>query len=260
MSTADIDGITLHYAEHGTGGDPLVLLHGGIHGGEMFDPLVPALADGRRVVVVDLDGHGRSPLSDRPLRPQTLADDVAGLLRHLGLAPADVLGYSLGGEVALRLAIQHPDAVRRLVVVSASCARDGAYPEIVAQFDAMGPGLADMIRQAPVYAHYAAHNPRPEDWDRHIARTVEALKVDFDWRDEIPQITAPTLLVYADADCFRPAHVAELYALLGGGLRDGGLDGSGRPPGALAVLPGSTHYDLLENPLLVPAVVRFLDG
>jgi pimeloyl-ACP methyl ester carboxylesterase len=257
MSYADIDGITLHYAEHGAG-DPLVLLHGGIHGGEMFDPLVPALAAGRRVIVVDLDGHGHSPLSDRPLAPETFADDVAGLIARLGLERADVLGYSLGGDVALRLAIQHPASVRRLIVVSATFRRDGSYPEVVAQFDAMGPEIAPMIKQAPVYAHYAQANPRPEDWDRHIARTTDALKVDFDWTDEVAQISAPTLLVFADADSIRPAHVAEFYALLGGGRRDGGLDGSGRPPGALAILPGSTHYDVLENPLFVPAVERFL--
>lgn len=257
MSYATIAGNEVHYAVHGTGA-PLVLLHGGLAGGEIFDPLLPRLGAGRQLLVVDLDGHGRTPATDRPLRVEHLADDVAGLIAHLGLGRADVLGYSLGGEVAFRLAIQHPDAVRRLVVVSAGASRDGSYPEVVAQFDAMGPELAEPFRASPPYAFYAAHNPRPEDWPTHIARMTEQLKVDFDWTAEIGSIAAPTLLVYADADSIRPDHITEVYAALGGGLRDGGLDGSGRPAGALAILPGSTHYDVLANPLLVPVVDRFL--
>src|SRR5690349_5687265 len=106
MSYADVNGVSLYYEEHGAGGEPLVLLHGGIGAGEMLAPIVPALAAGRRVIVVDLAGHGHSPDPGRPLRPEHLADDVAALVRHLGLERADVMGYSLGGMVALRTAIQ----------------------------------------------------------------------------------------------------------------------------------------------------------
>ena len=112
MSRAEVNGVSLHYEEHGSG-EPLVLLHGGLGAGAMFDPIMPELCAHRRVIAVDLQGHGGTADVDRPLRPQTMADDVAALIEHLGLPRADVMGYSLGGAVALRTAIQHPHRVRR---------------------------------------------------------------------------------------------------------------------------------------------------
>jgi pimeloyl-ACP methyl ester carboxylesterase len=258
MSYADINGLSMYYEEHGEG-DPLVLLHGGIAGGEIFAGVAPRLAEGRRVIVPDLQGHGRTPEIDRPLRPETLADDVAELIAQLGLERADVLGYSLGGAVTWRLAIQHPDRVRRIVVISTACRRDGSFPEVVAAFDAFSAEMAPMIQPSPAGQHYAKVAPRPEDWELHVARTAELLKVDFDWTHEVARIEAPTMLVFADADSVMPDHVAELFRLRGGGLRDAGWDGSARPVARLAVLPGRTHYDIVEAPGLVEAVVPFLD-
>ena len=259
MAYADANGLSLYYEEHGTG-EPLLLLHGGIAGSEVFAPLVPGLAATRRVILVDLQGHGRTADVDRPLRPALLADDIAAFVSSLGLERVDMLGYSLGGEVALRTAIQHPDVVRRLVLVSITFRRDGWFPEVPATMDAMGPEAAEMMKPSPTYAFYAEHAPRPEEWGTLVAKTAELLKADFDWTAEIASVTAPTMLVYADADSIRPAHVAEFYGLLGGGLGDPGWDGSGRPDAQLAVLPGATHYDLLQSPLLVPAVLPFLAG
>jgi pimeloyl-ACP methyl ester carboxylesterase len=262
MSYAHTNGLDVYYEEHGSGeGTPLLLLHGGIGGGEIFAALAPQLAAGRRVIVPDLQGHGRTAEIDRPLRPEDLADDVAGLLAELGIERADVMGYSLGGEVAWRVAIQHPDRVRRLVVISASGRRDGSFPDVVAAFDTFSAAeMAPLIEQTPFGQHYARVAPRPEDWELHIARTEEMLKVDFDWTDEIAAIEAPTMLVFADSDSVMPDHVAELFRLRGGGLRDAGWDGSARPVARLAVLPGRTHYDVIEAPGLVPAVLPFLDG
>lgn len=258
MSYADVNGLSLWYSSQGEG-PPLILLHGGIAGSEVFDGIAPQLAAGpRRVITVDLEGHGRTAHLDRPLRQDLLADDVAALIEHLGLERADVLGYSLGGEVALRLAIQHPELVHRLVLISIAVRRDGWFPEVVATMDAMTADVAEGMRQSPAFRHYERVAPRPEDWTAHIARTAEALKVDFDWTAETGAVKAPALLVYADADAILPAHVAEIYALFGGGLGDPGWDGSGRPTARLAVLPGRTHYDLLQSPLLVPAVADFL--
>src|SRR4051795_7251 len=110
MTYAKINGLDLYYAEHGSG-DPLVLLHGGIHAGEMFGAILPALSAGRRVITVDLQGHGHTADVDRPLSAELIAGDIAGLIEHLGLEQADVMGYSLGGKVALRTAIQHPERV-----------------------------------------------------------------------------------------------------------------------------------------------------
>jgi pimeloyl-ACP methyl ester carboxylesterase len=260
MGRADVNGLELHYGEHGSGGTPLILLHGGIAGGEIFDGIVPRLAARRRVIVPDLQGHGRTAHIDRRLRAEHLADDVAVLIEALGLERADVLGYSLGGAVTWRLAIQHPQRVRRIVVVSAACRRDGSFPEVVEAFDAFSAELAPMIGQSPVGRHYAEVAPRPEDWELHIARTAEMLKIDFDWTEEVAQIEAPTMLVFADSDSVMPDHVNELFRLRGGGLRDAGFDGAHRPVARLAVLPGRTHYDMIEAPGLLDAVLGFLDS
>jgi pimeloyl-ACP methyl ester carboxylesterase len=168
------------------------------------------------------------------------------------------VGYSLGGEVALRLAIQHPERVKRLIPISIAFRRDGSHPEVLAAMDALSAAAAEPMKQSPFYAHYAQVAPRPDDWPVLIGKTSELLKVDYDWGDEVAAITAPTMLVFADADSVRPAHIVEFYGLLGGGLRDAGWDGSARPANRLAVLPGRTHYDVLESPLLVPVLEGFL--
>ena len=259
MSYADVNGLSLYYEEHGSG-EPLVLLHGGISAGEMFAPILPELAAGRRVITVDLQGHGHTADADRPLRPQTMADDVAALIEHLGLERADVMGYSLGGFVALRVAIQHPQLVRRLVLVAVAFRRDGSHPEVVAAMDQMTPEIAEMLKQSPLYEVYSRLAPRVEDWPVLIAKTSAMLKEDYDWTSEIAQLSMPVMLVYADADSVRPGHIVEFYGLLGGGLRDAGWDGSARPTARLAILPGTTHYDIADAAGLVPAVVPFLDA
>ena len=257
MSYADVNGLSLHYEEHGAG-EPLILLHGGIGAGEMFTPILPALTEARRVITVDLQGHGGTADVDRPLRPELMADDIAALIEALGLEQVDLMGYSLGGMVALRTAIQHPALVRRLVLVSVAFRRDGSHPEVVAAMDRMSAAAAEPMRQSPLYEQYARLAPRVEDWPVLIGKISEALKDDYDWTADVGRITAQTLLVFADADSIRPAHIVEFFALLGGGLRDAGWDDSARPSNQLAVLPGRTHYDIYLAPALAPAVVRFL--
>lgn len=257
MSYADVNGLSMYYEEHGEG-EPLVLLHGGLGSVEMFAGLRPGLGEGRRTIAVDFQCHGRTADIDRPLRPEHLADDVAALIERLGAAPADVLGYSLGAEAALRLAIQHPALVRRLVLISTPCRRDGQFPDVLAAMDAMGPEMAEPMKQGPPYALYAKIAPNPDDWNTLIAKTAESLKVDFDWSEEVAALDMPVMLVFADTDSIRPAHVAEFYGLLGGGLRDAGWDFSYRPVARLAVIPGATHYDILASPVLAPAVLPFL--
>ena len=248
MSYADVNGISLYYEEHGSG-QPLILLHGGYATSETYAAILPSLASGRRVIAVDLQGHGRTADVDRPLSFQTMGDDIAALIRHLGLAQADVMGYSFGAGTALRTAIQHPDLVRRLVIVSHPVRHDGWFPQSLAGFDQMGPGFAEAMKQSPIYEAYARVAPR-----------VELLRQDYDWSAEVAEITAPVMLVYGDADSVWPAHIAEFYALLGGGLRDANWDGSARPVARLAILPGHTHYDISFSPDLVNAVIPFLDA
>jgi pimeloyl-ACP methyl ester carboxylesterase len=262
MSYANVNGISLYYEEHGSG-QPLILLHGGYGTGEMFAAILPRLASGRRVITVDLQGHGHTADVDRPLRFQTMGDDIAALIKHLGLGPsaqADVMGYSLGAGTALRTAIQHPALVRRLVIVSHPVRHDGWFPQSLAGFDQMGPAFAEAMKPSPLYEVYSRVAPRVEDWPVLVDKMGTMLRQDYDWSPEVAQITAPVMLIYGDADSVRPAHIAEFYALLGGGLRDANWDGSARPVARLAILPSHTHYDIFFSPDLINAVVPFLDA
>jgi pimeloyl-ACP methyl ester carboxylesterase len=255
---ADVNGIKLYYELHGAG-KPLVLLHGGLGAIEMFGPTLPALAKGRQVIAVDLQGHGRTADIDRPLSVELMADDIAALIKHLGLQRADVMGYSLGGGVALLTAIRHPDVVNKLVIVSTPFRRNGFYPDILNQQGQVTAAAAEAMKQTPMYQMYASLAPRPEDWGRLLGKIGEAMKVDFDFSNQIKGIKATTLVMAGDADIFPPAHAVELFGLLGGGQRDGGWDGSGRPKSRLAILPGLTHYTIFADTSIAAIAIPFLD-
>jgi pimeloyl-ACP methyl ester carboxylesterase len=197
----------------------------------MFAPILPAPAAERRVILVVPQAHGGTADIERPVRPTLLADDVATLIEHLALLGADVLGYSFGGEAAPRLAIQRPELVRRLALVSVPFRRDGWFPGVRASMDAMSAAAAEPMRPWPLYADYAALVPRPEDWPVLVGKTAISVQQDFAWTDEVAALTTPALLVFADADSIAPAHVTEFCAHLGGGLRTpAGTAPTGRPP------------------------------
>src|SRR2546422_6644042 len=255
---ADVNGIKLYYEIHGTG-QPLILLHGGLGAISMFGPNLPALAEGRKVIAVDLQGHGRTADIDRPLSPELMADDIAALIKHLKLERPDLMGFSLGGGVALLMAIRHPELVGRLVIVSTPIRRDAFYPDILAQQKQVTADAAEAMKQTPVYQLYASIAPRPEDWPRLLAKIGEGMAKDFDFSKEVAGIKASTLVVAGDADIFPPAHAVEVFGLLGGGKRDPGWDGSGRPKSRLAILPGVTHYTMAIAPALSAVVISFLD-
>jgi len=256
---APVNGLNLYYEIHGTG-EPLILLHGGLGSTAMFGDLLPSLAKTRKVIVTDLQAHGRTADVNRPLSIESLADDIAGLMKHLGIPKADVMGYSLGGAVALQTTIRHPELVRKLVVVSEPCKREGWYPEGLAAMAQFGPGLAEPMKQSPNYQVYSQTAPRPQDWPVLLTKLGDLLRVQYDWSEEVASIKAPTMLVFGDADAIRPEHMIEFFQLLGGGKRDGGLDGSGISKARLVVLPGLTHYNILSSPELVPMVTQFLDA
>ena len=258
MAYADVNGINLYYEIHGTG-RPLVLLHGGLGAIEMFGPNLAALAKNHQVIGVDLQGHGRTADIDRPLSVLFMADDIAALIKHLGLQRADVMGYSLGGGVALLTAIRHPEVVDKLVVVSTPFRRNGFYPDILVQQGQVTAAAAEGMKQTPMYQMYASLAPRPQDWARLLGKIGDAMKVDFDYTEQIKGIKATTLIVAGDADIFPPAHAVEMFALLGGGQRDAGWDGSGRPKSRLAILPGLTHYTMFNSPAVVAVAIPFLD-
>lgn len=255
---AEVNGLRMYYEIRGTG-RPLVLLHGGLGAIEMFGPNLESLAKGRQVVAVDLQGHGRTADIDRPLSVELMADDLAALIKHLKLDRPDVMGYSLGGGVALQLAIKHPELLGKLVVVSTAFRRSAFYPEILSQQAQVGAATAEAMKQTPMYQLYSSIAPRPEDWPRLLEKISETMKKDFDFSTKIRGIRATTLIIAGDADIFPPAHAVELFGLLGGGQRDGGWDGSGRPKARLAILPGLTHYTIFSDPALSAAVIPFLD-
>lgn len=254
---APVNGLKLYYEIHGTG-EPLILLHGGVVGFTMFGPNLAALSQKRRVIAVELQGHGHTADIDRPLTYEAMADDIAALMKFLGIEQADVMGYSLGGGVALRTlqtAIRHPESVRKLVVVSAAFKRDGWYPEVLAVISQMGPVAAEQMKQSSVYKLYPNVN-----WAVLFTKLGDLLRKDYDWSKQVAAIKAPTMIVFADADAVRPAHVIEFFGLLGGGQKDAGLDGSGRPANQLAILPGLTHYNTSSAPVLTTVVAPFLDA
>ncbi|WP_432993061.1 alpha/beta fold hydrolase [Dactylosporangium sp. CA-233914] len=258
MTYAEVNGVSLWYEEHGAG-EPLVLLHGGFWTIEMFGGLLTALAARRRVIAVELQGHGHTADVGRPLRYETMADDVSALIRQLGTGPVDVVGYSLGAGTSLRVAIQHPDVVRRLVVISMAVRRSGWFPEVLAGMVQLGPEVAEGMKASPLYANYARVAPRVEDWPVLATKMGEMLRRDYDWSPEAARIQARTMLVYADADSIPISHMGEFYALLGGGLRDAEWDASKRVANRLAIVPGRTHYDITAAPSLPGLIEDFLD-
>lgn len=260
---ADVNGLHLYYELHGpqnSNNPPLVLLHGGFGAVEMMRGLIPELSKDRQVIALDLQAHGRTADIDRPMRFESLADDIAALLKHLHIEKADVLGYSMGAGAAIRTAIQHPARVRKLLAVSFPFASTGFFPEIVAQQKQIGPQAAQGMKQSPMYQLYAGIAPRVEDWPRLVGRMGELMGREFDWQVEIGGIQAQTMLVSGDADMLPPAHLAEFFALLGGGQKDGGWMRDGVTKHRLAILPATTHYDILESPLLLPVVNAFLEA
>ena len=256
---AEVNGLNMYYEIHGSG-QPLILLHGGIGTIEMFGEVLPLLAGGRRVIAVDLQAHGRTADVDRPLSFELMADDIAALIERLEIERADVMGYSLGGGVALQTTIRHPDVVRKLVLISTPFKRDGWYPEVLAGMGRMGPEAAEPMKQTPIYEVYASVAPRPEDWPVLLSKLGELLRQDYDWSEEVEAIEAPTMIVVGDADSVRTAHAVTFFELLGGGKADAGWDGSGIPDARLAILPATTHYDILSSPALASAVTPFLDA
>lgn len=250
-----VNGIRLYYESHGPEDrdPPLVLLHGGAGGIEMFGPNIAALARTRHVIAVDLPGHARSESRQGPLRYESMADDIAELVRQLGVRQIDLVGYSLGGGVAQQLTFRHPELVRRLVVVSSPFRRDAFYPEILAVFDQMGAATGTMVKQGPLGQLY------PDlDFERLFTQTGDLQRQDFDWSRDVAGIRVPVLLVFADADTYHPEHIIEFYKLLGGGQRDAGWQGELRTKNQLAIIPDRTHYNLLATTAVADIAEPFL--
>lgn len=255
---APVNGVSMYWESRGSGGTPLIAVHGGYGLTTMFGGMLDRLSRHRQVIAIELQGHGHTRDIDRPFTWEQFGDDIAGLVRHLGLGQADLLGNSLGGGASLRCAIQHQPLVRKLALVSVPMRRDAWFPEIRAAFDQMTRvSLFDQLRQSPLYAQWSQVAPDPGSFPALIDKTGELLRRPYDWSEEVKGLDIPVLLAYGDADSIPPSHAAEFYSLLGGGLRDAGLDGSLPTPSRLAILPGVTHYNILGAPELAGIIDDF---
>lgn len=254
---AKVNALELYYEIHGEG-PPLIMLHGGVDPSEMFGAPLTEMAKTHKVVALHAQGHGLSKDGPRPWSREAFADDVAGLMGHLGIKKASVMGYSSGALVALQTAIRHPHLVDKLIVISAPFRTDGCYPEVLEAFARMpsaAPTIAAAVSKSPLASLYPT-----VDWETMFRKTGELANQPYDWSTSVAEIKAPTLIMFADADMMRLEHIVEFYKLLGGGQRDAGLDGSLRSPNQLAIIPNTTHRTLLGSTALLQWASAFLNA
>lgn len=261
---APVNGVEVYYEIHGSG-KPLVLLHGGFGAIEMFGPVLPALAEKRQVIGIDLQGHGRTlPFDGRPMSFEAMATDVAELIKWLGYEKADVMGYSMGGNTAVRLAIDHPEVVDKLVAASCVYAFSGWHDYNQQGMGGMAAnieGTIEGMKQPPMYQMYLGLMPDAEtNWPKSVTQMANFVGQPFDWSAEIGRIKSPTLIAVGDWDAVRTSHVASFFELLGGGKQDANWDGSGMNANRLAVLPGITHYTMFMDPRLATTALGFVDA
>jgi pimeloyl-ACP methyl ester carboxylesterase len=251
------NGLSYYYELHGRG-EPLLLLHGGLGSIEMFGAVLPMLAQHRQVIAVDLQGHGRTAIGERPINPEDIGNDMAAIVKQLGHSQVEVLGDSFGGTVAFRFAAQHPTLVRRLVLVSTLYARDGFFPEMLPQQAAVSGAMAEGMKETPMYKTYAAIAPRPQDFPKLLDQMGDFMRGSYDWTADVAKLTMPVMLVYGDSDMIRPEHMVKFYQLLGGGLKDAGWRRENMSRNRLAILPNLTHYEIFAAPELAQTVLPFL--
>jgi len=243
MTYAPVNGLDLYYEIRGSG-KPLVLLHGGVHTIDLtFGPLLEPLAAGRQVIAVEFQGHGHTADTGRPMTIEALAGDVVALLDQLGIAEADLFGFSLGGLVACAVAVGAPDRVGRLIVASADPHRPPGRESAPIDDDRL-PTRDDYLAMRDAYRAVA---PDPGHFDEGAARTSAMVHEFPGWTDELRSLRAPTLLIFGDRDFSPLADVAELFGLL--------------PDAQLAVLPATTHVGVTQRPAAMLALITpFLDG
>jgi pimeloyl-ACP methyl ester carboxylesterase len=253
---ADVSGIKLYHEIYGQG-DPLVLIHGGLTTIAEMQGWVQPLAKMRRVIAVEMQGHGRTADTDRPMSFATMGDDIAALLDHLKIPKADLVGHSFGGASAIRAAIQHPDEIRRLVVISSPYARSGWYPEAQEGMSQVGAGMAENMMQTPT-GKFSKQWPEPHRFPQFLDKMGKMMSEDYDWSADIAKLPMPVLLVFADNDSVSQKHIAEFFALLGGGVKEPGWLNTRLSKSRLAVVPGYSHYNFITSPEVPQIVGKFL--
>src|SRR3954469_3826991 len=188
---APVGDLRLYYEIHGDG-RPLVLLHGAYMTVDMMGPLIAGLAPSRQVIAIEQQSHGRTADADRPITYEGMADDTAGVMEHLGIERADVVGYSMGAGVGLQLAIRHPERVRKLVGASTAYAYNGMPAEAIELFATITP---EMFKGGPMEAEYKRLAPNPDDFEKLVWKLKTLDTTDFDWSEGVRAITAPVLII-----------------------------------------------------------------
>lgn len=253
---APVNGVNMYYEIHGSG-EPVVLLHGAFMTiTNNWAGWIGELSKTRKVIAVEMQGHGRTADVPRDITYENLADDVAALLTYLKIPRADLIGYSMGGAVAMECAIRHPDKVRRAVIISSTFRSDGMVPEA---FEAIRRLTADDFKGSPIEAEYKKLSPTPDDFSKFVQRIVATASKGYDFgADNLKATTAPMFFIFGDADGVRLAHVAEMFRLKGGEIPG---DMKPRSASRLAILPNTTHVTLMQRmPIIVPMVNDFLDA
>ena len=251
-----VNGLKMYYEIHGSG-QPLVLLHGAFSAiGTSFGALLPELARSRQVIGLELQAHGHTADIDRPLSLELMADDVAAAIKELGYGTADIFGYSMGSGVALRVAIRHPEVVRKLILASVTYTFSGIQPGLM---EGLGNMTPEMMHGSQWHEEYMRIAPHPEDFPKLFAKKTEMDRQTKDIPAEsIQAIQSPTLLIIGDSDLVRPEHAVEMFRLFGGGVF--GDTPAGLTDSQLAVLPGTSHVSLAsKTELLIPIINSFLD-
>ena len=251
-----VNGLEMYYEVHGSG-QPLVLLHGAFSAiGTSFGKMLPELAKTRQVIAFELQAHGHTADIDRPLSLEGMADDTAAAIKQLGIEPADLLGYSMGAGVALRVVIRHPEVVRKLILASITYTMSGIHPGLM---EGLGNMTPEMMHGSPWHDEYMQIAPHPEDFAKLFAKKTEMDRQTRDLPAEnIRSIKSPTLLIAGDSDLVRPEHAVEMFRLLGGGVF--GDTPAGLPNSQLAILPGTSHVSLASRTeLVIPMINSFLD-
>jgi pimeloyl-ACP methyl ester carboxylesterase len=236
---ADVNGIKLYHEVYGKG-EPLVLLPGGLMTIPEMTTLLQPLANTHKVIAVELQGHGRTADTDRPMTLETMGDDIAALLDHLNIPRGDIVGLSLGAAVGLRTAIQHPEKVRRLVVISSPYAKSGWYPEAQKGMGQVSGAMAQNMMQTPT-GRFSKEWREPQRFPQFLDKIGTMMGASYDWSGDVKKLPMPVLLVYADNDSVPQQHIAEFFALLGGGVKEPGWQNTQLSKARLAIVPGYSH-------------------
>ncbi|WP_417580520.1 alpha/beta fold hydrolase [Pelagibacterium sp.] len=255
--TVNIDGLEMHYQVHGEG-EPLLLIHGGLMTIEAWGPILPALAESRKVYAIELEGHGRTVDLDRPLSMQQFAQDVSGFIAQMDLGPIDIIGFSMGGGTAMGVGILHPELVKNLVIISASHQAESIWDSVRAGWPYM---TAEMMEGTPMLAAYEAVAPQPERFAGVVDKIRELMIADKDsWTDQqIASIPVPVLMIIGDTDLIQFDKAVEMFRLLGGQSSTGAMGPELNTARQFAVIPGATHYDIVfKTDVLLPLIDSFI--